>query len=227
MKAMILAAGRGERMRPWTDHTPKPLLTLGGKPLIEYHLEALARSGFGDIVINIAHLGPRIRDTLGDGHAYGLCIRYSDEGDYALETGGGIYHALPLLGEKPFLVINADVWSDFPLTPRQLAKSDLAHLVMVDNPAHHPAGDFGLQNGRLRTTGNEKLTFSGIGYYRPELFNGCTGGRFPLAPVIKRAAEDDQVSGEHYQGVWNDIGTPQRLEALNRSLRTTPISPAV
>jgi MurNAc alpha-1-phosphate uridylyltransferase len=218
MKAMILAAGRGERMRPLTDHTPKPLLRIGDKALIAYHLEALARGGFDEVVINVAHLSGQIRNALGDGQAWGLRIRYSDEGREALETGGGILHALPLLGDGPFLVVNGDIYCDCPLRPRALAPGDLAHLVLVDNPPHHPKGDFALDAGRLRNQGGRRLTFAGIGYYRAGLFSDCRPGKFPLAPLLRAAADGDRISAEHQLGVWSDIGTPQRLEALDSTL---------
>ena len=217
MKAMILAAGRGERMRPLTDHTPKPLLPAGGKRLIEYHLEALASAGFHEVVINLAHLGEQIRDHLGDGERYGLSIAYSQEPEGALETGGGIFNALPLLGDTPFLVVNGDVWSDYPF--KELREPEgLAHLVLIDNPEHNPKGDFALEAGRVKSEGERRLTFSGIGLYRPELFDGCEPGAFPLAPLLRAAMAEEAVSGEHFTGHWLDIGTPQRLEALNQAL---------
>jgi len=218
MKAMILAAGRGERMRPLTDHTPKPLLKAGGKALIEYHLEALAAAGFNEVVINLADLGDQIQAKLGDGGRFGLNIRYSDEGERALETGGGIFKALPLLGDDRFLVVNGDVWCDYPCTLRGLARGDLAHLVLVDNPAYHAHGDFFLDAGRLSPTHGEKLTFSGIGYYTPSLFAHCQPGAFPLAPLLRRAIEVGKVSAEHYRGEWLDVGTPERLRALDARL---------
>ncbi len=220
MKAMILAAGRGERMRPLTDHTPKPLLKVAGKALIVYHLEALARGGFREVVINLAHLSGQIRAALGDGRSWGLRIHYSDEGREALETGGGIRHALPLLGEGPFLVVNGDVYCDYPLRPRGLAPGDLAHLVLVDNPPHHTEGDFAIEAGRLRTQGQSRLTFAGIGYYRAELFADCRPGRFPLAPVLRAAAGQDRIGAQHHRGIWSDVGTPQRLQALEAALST-------
>lgn len=219
MKAMILAAGRGERMRPLTDHTPKPLLEVGGQALIEYHLHALATGGFGEVIINLAHLGAQIRNFLGDGRSYGIPIRYSDEGEHALETGGGIFHALSLLGREPFLVVNGDVWCDYPLRSTALPPGDLVHLILVDNPGHNPVGDFCIADGRLRTCGPKKLTFSGIGYYRPELFTDCQSGKFPLAPLLQRAAAEDRAGAEHYQGAWNDVGTLERLAALDAELR--------
>lgn len=212
---MILAAGRGNRMRPLTDHTPKPLLQVGGRALIEYHLEALAAAGFDDVVINVAHLGERIRSRLGDGRLYGLSIQYSDEGHQALETGGGIFKALPWLGDGAFLVVNGDVWCDFPFKPHGPGNEDLAHLVLVDNPDQHPRGDFFLDDARLSLKRGTRLTFSGIGYYRPALFGGCGSGAFALAPLLRQAAERGKVSAEHYRGAWFDIGTPARLRALD------------
>lgn len=225
MKAMILAAGRGERMRPLTDHTPKPLLRAGGKTLIEYHLEALAAAGISEVVINLAHLGSQIRTRLGDGSRFGLTIRYSDEGERALETGGGIFKALPQLGEDSFLVVNGDVWCDYPYRLRGLTHGDLAHLVLIDNPAHHPHGDFFLNAGRLSLTHGERLTFSGIGYYHPRLFEGCRPGAFALAPLLRHAAEHGKVSAEHYRGGWLDVGTPERLQALDARLRADAAPP--
>jgi N-acetyl-alpha-D-muramate 1-phosphate uridylyltransferase len=217
-KAMILAAGRGERMRPLTDHTPKPLLEAGGRPLIGHHLTALAKAGVREVVVNHAHLGAQIEAALGDGAAYGLRLRYSPEA-VALETGGGIFRALPILGPDPFVVVNGDVWTDFDLGDLGLAESDLAHLVLVDNPVHHPAGDFVLEGDRVRDADGPRLTFSGIGVYRPALFDGCTAGRFPLAPLLRTAMAAGRVSGEHYRGRWVDVGTPERLAALDRELR--------
>lgn len=214
MKAMILAAGRGERMRPLTDHTPKPLLHIGKQRLIEHHLLKLAAAGFHDIVINIAWLGKQIRETLGDGSAYDVQISYSDEGDSALETGGGIFKALPLLGNEPFLVVNGDIWTDYPFQSlRNHLPQGLAHLVLVNNPPQHPAGDFYLQQNKLAETGNEKFTFSGIGVYKKEFFAGKTGGAFPLAPMIREFTKQSLVSAELYQGEWDDIGTVERLNA--------------
>ena len=216
--AMILAAGRGERMRPLTDHTPKPLLEAGGRPLIGHHLAALARAGVREVVVNHAHLGAQIEQALGDGAAYGLRIRYSPE-EVALETGGGIFRALPLLGPDPFIVVNGDVWTDFDPARLRLADADLAHLVLVDNPAHHPAGDFVLAGDRVREDGGPRLTFSGVGVYRPALFDGCAPGRFPLAPLLRAAIAVGRVSGEHHRGRWVDVGTPERLAALDLQLR--------
>jgi MurNAc alpha-1-phosphate uridylyltransferase len=218
MKAMILAAGRGERMRPLTDHTPKPLLRVGGKALIEYHLEALAGAGIKHVVINTAHLSRKLREALGDGRRYGVDIRYSDEGKQALETGGGIVNALPLLGEGPFLVINGDVWCDYPIEFHALAGNDLAHVVLVDNPPHNRRGDFALRDGRLLREGRPMLTFSGIGFYHPKLFEDCSPGRFPLAPLLRKAADRGLVSAEYYRGHWSDVGTIERLKALDAVL---------
>ena len=215
---MILAAGRGERMRPLTDHTPKPLLEAGGRSLIGHHLAALARAGVREVVVNHAHLGAQIERALGDGAAYGLRIRYSPE-EVALETGGGIFRALPLLGPDPFIVVNGDVWTDFDPARLRLADADLAHLVLVDNPAHHPAGDFVLNGKRVTDGGGQRLTFSGVGVYRPALFDGCAPGRFPLAPLLRAAITVGRVSGEHHRGCWVDVGTPERLAALDRELR--------
>lgn len=221
MKAMILAAGRGVRMRPLTDTTPKSLLAVGGKPLIVWQLEKLARAGFGEAVINHAHLGDMIEAALGDGSRYGLSIRYSPERE-ALETAGGIALALPLLGAEPFLVINADIYSDYDFLA--LARLDLqdrlAHLVLVDNPPQHPRGDFALEAGRVREAGERLLTFSGIGVYAPRLFGGIPAkAKVALAPLLRKAMAAERVSGEHYHGRWHDIGTAERLQALDAELR--------
>jgi MurNAc alpha-1-phosphate uridylyltransferase len=217
--AMILAAGRGERMRPLTDRIPKPLLEVGGRALIVWHVERLAAAGIRDLVINHAHLGALIEAALGDGTRWGVRIRYSAEGDgQALETGGGIYRALALLGDKPFIVVNGDVWSDFDPAGLSLPAGDLARLVMVDNPPHHPQGDFRLACGRLHAEGEPRLTFAGIGAYSPELFDGCMPGAFPLAPLLRTAMAADRVGGLHHRGRWVDVGTPQRLAELDRSL---------
>lgn len=213
---MLLAAGRGERMRPLTDTTPKPLLRIGGQTMIERHVHALARAGITDLVINHAHLGQQLIDALGDGHDCGVDIAWSAEPGGALETGGGIFNALPLLGDAPFLVVNADIWTDFPYAGLPEEIDELAHLVMVDNPAHNAGGDFSLSAGRLSQRGPAMLTYGGIGIYRPDLFADCNPGAFPLAPLLRRAIDAEQVSGEHYRGKWFDIGTPERLEAVNR-----------
>ncbi len=217
MRAMILAAGRGERMRPLTDTTPKPLLEVGGKRLIEYHILALREAGVRELVINHAYLGEQIEQTLGDGSRYDVSIRYSAEGE-ALETAGGIQRALPLLGDAPFIVVNGDIFTDFPFAGLPREPQGCAHLVLVNNPPHNPAGDFALKAGQVRDEGDERLTFSGIGIYRPELFAALEPGRAPLAPLLRQAMARDEVSGEVYQGEWLDIGTPQRLQELDRRL---------
>lgn len=218
---MILAAGRGERMRPLTDRTPKPLLPVAGKPLIVWHLERLERAGFTDVVINHAHLGDQIEALLDDGSAWGVNIRYSVEPPGALETAGGIANALPLLGDQPFLVVNGDIhcdW-DFARVTSALSARDEAHLVLVPNPPHHPGGDFGLQDGRV--IDQPQFTFAGIGIYRPSLFAGIERGRpAKLAPLLRAAMARDAVSGELHGGRWADVGTPQRLEELDAELRS-------
>lgn len=225
---MILAAGRGERMRPLTDHTPKPLLSVAGKPLIVHHLEALQAAGFREIVVNTGHLGEQLPAALGDGHRWGVRIAYSPEPPDALETGGGVFQALPLLGSEPFLVVNGDVWTNYPFARLStgLAGPALAHLVLVDNPPHHAQGDFSLEDGggSVGESGTERLTFSGVSVLRPELFAGCRPGRFPLGPLLRRAIAINQVSGEHFTGAWRDIGTPQRLAELDRELQQQPIT---
>jgi MurNAc alpha-1-phosphate uridylyltransferase len=219
---MILAAGRGERMRPLTLARPKPLLEAGGAPLIVHHLRALVAAGFEDVVINLSWLGLQVREALGDGSRYGLRLHYSEEGLEPLETGGGIFRALPLLGEGPFLVLNGDVWTDLDCARLRgrLAPGDLAHLVLVPNPAHNPAGDFVLERGRIVEREGERLTFSGAGVYRAALFDGCTDGVFKLAPLLRAAARAGRVSGELHEGAWLDIGTPERLAELDVRLRS-------
>jgi MurNAc alpha-1-phosphate uridylyltransferase len=226
MLAMILAAGRGERMRPLTDHTPKPLLQVGGKPLIVWHIERLVRAGITDLVINHAHLGVQIEYALGDGSQFGATIHYSDEGS-ALETAGGIAFASYLLGDEIFAVVNGDVYCDYDferlpaLAAQMQVDKDNIHLVLVDNPSHHLAGDFGLRQARV-TDVAPKLTFSGIGLYRPELFSHIPrGSKAPLAPLLREQIAAGKVSGEHHQGVWVDVGTPQRLDELDKLLRAS------
>ncbi|MDR2878117.1 MAG: nucleotidyltransferase family protein [Chromatiales bacterium] len=217
MPAMILAAGRGERLRPLTDTTPKPLIEAGGRSLIEHHLSALANYGFTRIVINHAYLGAQIEARLGDGTQYGVHVIYSREGTHALETGGGIHRALPLLGEEVFVIVNADIWTDFPfatLTPPR----GLAHLVLAPNPPHHPRGDFALKDGIVSNEGAELYTYTGIAVLRAELFASCTPGAFPLAPLLRTAITRGEVSGELYRGAWRDIGTPESLRALREWL---------
>jgi MurNAc alpha-1-phosphate uridylyltransferase len=218
MKAMILAAGRGERMRPLTDHIPKPLLKVGGKSLIVWHLERLAKAGFKEVVINYAHLGEQIEQALGDGSVWGLNVQYSPETS-ALETAGGIANALPLLGDAPFLVVNGDVFTEIDFGALQLVSPNLAHLVMVDNPPQHPDGDFVVDSGKVTNQGNHKLTFSGIGIYHPALFVDVERGQAAkLAPLLRSAMIKGLVTGEHYQGIWHDIGTPERLSFLDKQL---------
>jgi MurNAc alpha-1-phosphate uridylyltransferase len=221
MKAMLLAAGRGERMRPLTDVTPKPLLDVGGRPLVVRLIEQLAAAGFGDLVINHAHLGQMIEAALGDGARFGVRIAYSPE-PTALETAGGIAQALPLLGAAPFAAVNADLHTDFAFDRLRnaLRAGALAHLVLVDNPPHHPLGDFALVAGRVANAGDPMLTFSGIGVYDPALFAGIgRGAKAQLAPLLRRAADADRVTGEHFRGSWADVGTPERLAALDAELR--------
>jgi MurNAc alpha-1-phosphate uridylyltransferase len=217
MYAMILAAGRGERLRPLTDSTPKPLLEAGKQKLIEHHLYALSAAGFRDVVINIAHLGQQIIDELGDGSRYQLSIHYSDERNAVLETGGGIVKALPILKSDPFLVINGDIWTDFNLSLLPEKIDSLAHLVLVKNPDHHPHGDFTLQSGKVHEKKDHQSswTFSGMGIYSHRFFDQCTEGRFPLAPLLRKHMAEDQVTGETYDGLWFDIGTRKRLDELN------------
>lgn len=225
MRVMILAAGRGERMRPLTDAAPKPLLPLAGKPLIVWHLERLAAIGLRDVVINHAWLGEKIEALLGDGARYGVRIRYSAEGN-ALGTAGGIARALPLLDAGPFLVINGDVYTDIDFATLAARASGigpdaaLAHLVLVPNPDHHPQGDFALDAGRVVSDGPHRLTFSGVGLYAPQLFAGVPfGARAQLAPLLHRAMGEGRVTGEHFTGCWTDVGTPERLAQLDAELR--------
>lgn len=224
MKAMILAAGRGERMRPLTDTAPKPLLPVGGKPLIQYHIEALAAAGVHDIVINLAWHGDLLRNALGNGARFGVRLVYSDEGSQALETGGGIFKALPLLGPAPFLVVSGDIWTDYPLAQLltrldgPASADDVAHFVVVPNPEFHCRGDFGLRDGRMQADG-ERCTYANLGVFRPDFFAGCTGGRFALAPLMFEWIAKQRVSGELYQGRWHNVGTPTQLARLDQTLR--------
>ncbi len=218
MKAMILAAGKGERLRPLTLHTPKPLVRVGGIPLIEYHLRALRDAGFEDVVINHAWLGQQIEDYLGDGAQWGMNIRYSPEGE-PLETGGGIFRALALLGDEPFLVVNGDIWTDCDFTALNAPINALAHLVLVDNPAHHLGGDFALVGGQVRDDASlPRLTYSGIAVLHPGLFAGCVDGAFKLAPLLRDAMAKGQVTGEHFTGHWVDVGTHERLAEVEQLL---------
>lgn len=219
MKAMILAAGKGERLRPLTLHTPKPLVQAGGVPLIEYHVRALAAAGFRELVINHAWLGQQIEDYLGDGAKFGLSIAYSAEGE-PLETGGGIFRALPLLGDQPFVLVNGDIFTDYPFARLRRPLAGLAHLVLVDNPPHHRSGDFALcaeQVGEARAD-QPSSTYSGIAVLDPALFAGCQPGAFKLAPLLRRAMGEGLVSGERFAGRWVDVGTHERLAEVERLL---------
>jgi len=215
MKAMVLAAGRGERLRPLTDHTPKPMLLVRGQPLIHWHLAALARAGVREVVINLAWLGEAIRAGVGSGERFGLKVQYSEEPPGALEAGGGIHQALPLLGDAPFLVVNGDTFTDIDFARLRIGERALAHLVLVPNPDHHPRGDFALQDGEVRDAATPRLTYAGIGIYRPELFARCQPGRFPLLPRLQAAIAERRLTGERYDGRWVDVGSAQRLAALN------------
>jgi MurNAc alpha-1-phosphate uridylyltransferase len=212
MKAMILAAGRGERLRPMTDTTPKPLLEVRGKPLIVHHLEAVAQAGFDEVVVNLSWLGQRVRDYLGDGSAYNLRIEYSEEPE-ALETAGGILQALPLLSDS-FIVVNADIFTDYDFALLKQIDS-VAHLVLVDNPQHNTDGDFSLEQSMVGNNAVPRYTFSGIGRYQRSFFDGLGSGKQALAPLLRNAADDKLLTGELYRGEWFDIGTPERLQALN------------
>jgi MurNAc alpha-1-phosphate uridylyltransferase len=234
MRALVFAAGKGERMRPLTEHTPKPLLLAGGKPLIAWHFEKLAALGVRDVVINTSWLADRFAPTLGDGSAWGLHLHYVFEGSEPLETGGGMLNALPLLGDAPFLAIAADIWTDFDFATLPREPEGLAHLLMVANPEHHERGDFALgDDGRLRlaTTGDGALTFSGIGLYRAEFLDGWRGivgeaagadeapPRFKLRPLFDAAIARGAITGQRHDGRWTDVGTPERLAALDATLR--------
>ncbi|MEJ2603302.1 MAG: nucleotidyltransferase family protein [Gammaproteobacteria bacterium] len=216
MRAMILAAGRGERLRPLTDRIPKPLVEVHGETLIERHIRSLAAAGIRDIVVNLSWLGERIAAHLGQGSRYGVRICYSPEGETALDTGGGIRRALPLLGEGPFWVVNADVHTDYDFSSAPPMHDALASLVLVPNPAHNPQGDFPLIDGLVGTDDVPRYTYSGVGRYRRAFFDGCPGGIFPLAPIIREHAGAGRVRGEIYRGSWHDPGTPSRLEELRR-----------
>jgi MurNAc alpha-1-phosphate uridylyltransferase len=232
--ALIFAAGLGERMRPLTDHTPKPLLMAGGKPLIVWHLEKLAAIDVRYVVVNTSHLADQFPDLLGDGSRWGLRIRYAYEGVTPLETGGGMLNALPLLGPEPFLAINGDIWTDLDFGSLPAEPAGLAHLLMVDNPAHHPEGDFAIgPEGLLADSGSPRLTFSGVGVYRPELLaqwhsavgerpeSAAKPPRFKLRPVLSAAMTERKVSGSRHTGAWTDVGTPERLAALDAALNAT------
>lgn len=218
MKAMILAAGHGKRMGDLTKNTPKPLLKVGSNPdsktLIEHHIERLVKAGITEIVINRAQNSAQFTELLGNGEKYGATISYSDEGDQPLETGGGIYKALPLLNDSSFMIINGDIWCDYPLENLLVDPEGLARLILVPNPEHNTEGDFAVEDDRIRLEGSEKYTFSGLAVYRPELFDECSEGSFSLAPILRHAISQDLVAGEVYEGEWMDIGTPERLEHL-------------
>lgn len=220
MKAMVLAAGRGERMRPITDTLPKPLVPVAGKPLIGYHLERLGRAGVRDVVVNLSWLGDRIRAALGDGRDYGLSITYSEEGPVPLETGGGVFNALPFLGPGPFLVVNGDIWSDIDYGRLALDDGANGRIVLVSNPTHNLRGDFGVEGDVVVEREVDRFTYSGVGVYRPAFFAGCTPGRFPMLPLMKRAIAARLLRGELHRGEWCDVGTPERLAALDAEVRT-------
>jgi MurNAc alpha-1-phosphate uridylyltransferase len=207
-------------MRPITDRIPKPLVPVAGKPLIAYHLEALARAGVRDIVINLSHLGAQIPAALGDGARFGVRIQYSDEGPVPFETGGGIFNALPLLGPAPFIVVNGDIWTDFDFSALALDPGADARLVLVPNPPHVAKGDFGLDGDSVIESDRDRFTYSGVGVYSPEFFAGCQPGKFPLLPLLKRAIAARRLRGQVYRGEWSDIGTPERLAQLEEQLRT-------
>jgi len=216
---MVLAAGRGERMRPVTDTLPKPLVPVAGKPLIGYQLQRLAAAGVREVVINLSWLGERIRSTLGDGRDYGLSIAYSEEGPVPLETGGGIFRALPLLGSGPFLVINGDTWSDIDYSHLVLEDGAHGRIVLVPNPTHKARGDFGLEGDLVVDREVDRFTYSGVGVYRPEFFAGCSPGKFPMLPLLKRAISSRLLRGELHRGEWCDVGTPERLATLDADVR--------
>jgi MurNAc alpha-1-phosphate uridylyltransferase len=218
MKAMILAAGRGERMRPLTNSVPKPLLVAGARPLIDYHIEALVKAGIEELVINLAWCGEQIRDHIGDGSRFGATVRYSDEGATALETGGGVQRALPLLGPEPFWLVNGDIYCEFDFANHRPDTGVMGHLVLVPNPDHNPNGDFYLENNCVRNSGRAALTYSGIAVLHPGLFSESSPGKFPLAPLLVSAADRGEISGEVFEGRWFDVGTTARLKALDRLL---------
>lgn len=216
MRAMILAAGRGERMKPLTNTRPKPLLEINDKPLIQYHIENLVSNGIREIVINHGIMGDQIEAFLGNGNSLGADIVYSPEGNTPLETGGGIFQALDLLGGDTFIAVNADIWTDYPFRqlPAKLAGS--AYIALVANPPHNSQGDFSLTGNRVSNSGKDMLTFSGIGMYRRKLFSGCNPGVFSLTPLLRQAADRNEVTGEYFHGLWIDIGTPERLEMVRK-----------
>ncbi len=212
---MILAAGRGERLRPLTDSLPKALIEVRGQSLLERHLRAMHAGGIRDVVINLGWLGATIRDRVGNGDAYGLRVDYSDEGENVLETGGGIFRALPMLGKEPFLVVNADVYTDMPFAEHVLPADAVGHLVLVDTPDYRRRGDFDLLDGVVKNAEDPTLTYSGVAIYRPEFFSNCEPGRFSIVPMLRRAADEGVLRGSHYKGLWADVGTPERLSMCN------------
>jgi MurNAc alpha-1-phosphate uridylyltransferase len=215
MKAMILAAGRGERLRPLTDELPKALVEVRGRSLLERHLEHLSSAGIEDVVINLGWHGGQIQERIGSGSAYGLNVAYSDEGDNILETGGGIHKALHLLGSDPFLVVNADIYTDMPVPDVVLGEDALGHLVLVPSPAYRESGDFDLIDGLVRNSASPSLTYGGVAVYRPTFFDGCRAGRFSIVPMLREAADDGRLQGSLYEGLWADVGTPERLDAAH------------
>jgi MurNAc alpha-1-phosphate uridylyltransferase len=219
MKAMLLAAGRGERMRPLTDSLPKPLVPVAGRPLIAWHLAALAAAGYREVVINTSWLAETLHAALGDGASFGVRITWSDEGPVPLETGGGIFRAVPLLGPGPFLVVNADIWTDIDFARLELESDAHAHLVLVANPPHNVRGDFGLDGDRVVSRDTDRFTYSGVGVFRPEFFHDSSAGRFPLLPLLNRAIAARRLRGELHRGAWSDVGTAERLAALDARLR--------
>lgn len=219
MRAMILAAGRGERLRPITDSTPKPLVEVGGQPLIFHHLQSLSAAGFRNIVINLGHLGEQIKQAVGDGQKWSLNIQYSQEPEGALETGGGIAHALPHLGRSPFLVVNGDIYTDFAFERLRSIKCDHAHLVLVPVPGWRDHGDFDLKHGRIHNQGETMHTFSGISVYHPRFFDGCQQGRWSVVPLLREIIDKHLVTGEIHNGLWHDPGTPERLNFLKQAVQ--------
>ncbi len=217
-RALIFAAGRGERMRPVTDTTPKPLLPVRGTSMIVRHIEALARAGVNDVVINTSHLAAKFPEALGDGSQWNVRIRYSYEGQQPLNSGGGMLRALSFLGHEPFIAINGDIVTDYDFSTLPRDPAGVAHLVVIDNPAHHPAGDFVLRDGRLHDELTPRLTFAGIGVYRATLLDGQTGGAFSMVPILREAMRRGEITGERYRGAWTDVGTPQRLADINGAL---------
>lgn len=218
MRAMILAAGRGERLRPLTDEVPKSLVEVRGQTLLERHLEHVRDAGITNVVINLGWLGHMIEECVGTGERFGLDVAYSDETGNVLETGGGIHKALPLLGDEPFLVINADIYTDMPVPDISLDENHVGHLVLVPTPGYRPHGDFDLEGGLVRTGAEPRYTFGGIAVYRPEFFDNCKAGRFSLAPMMFEAADAGRMAGSVYEGEWADVGTPERLAALNNEI---------